>query len=213
MEAVRSEDFLEWTSSVGIGFDPRYPETRCLCLLPPRDHARFWVLPTDPAAWPHLAGTLLDALDDWVSGLLWPRSGSWPTPAPSQDYHLAVRDVLLHGAGIPAGWAGAVRFSREEKDVLLAALFAYLVFGWCVDDDLYFVPDHGRQLLQTAHHDVIHVECSSEDRLQRLVTDVAHAGYQLPSEPPDCTFKRPAWMGDSEPGAIPGCSGIEKGPG
>ena len=32
-------------------------------------------------------------------------------------------------------------------------LFAYLAFGWCVDDDLFFVPDHGRQLLHADHHD------------------------------------------------------------
>ena len=58
-----------------------------------------------------------------------------------------MRDVMLRGAGIPDGWRGAVRFERDEENVLLAVLFAYLAFGWCVDDDLFLVPDHGRQLL------------------------------------------------------------------
>ena len=80
-------------------------------------------------------------------------------------------------------------------------LFAYLAFGWCVDDDLFFVPDHGRQLLQTDHHDVIHVECASEDRVRRLVAHMDEAGYELPEEPPDETFRRPAWMGSPEPNA------------
>jgi len=73
-------------------------------------------------------------------------------------------------------------------------LFVYLTFGWCVDDDLFFIPDHGRQLLQTDHHDVIHVQCTSGERVQRLVHHMAEAGYELPREPPDWTFKRPAWM-------------------
>lgn len=38
-----------------------------------------------------------------------------------------------------------------------------------------------------------------------LVAHMAVEGYALPSEPPDRTFKRPAWMssGDTEPGAAP----------
>jgi hypothetical protein len=109
----------------------------------------------------------------------------------------------LRGAGIPGGWEGAVRFTREEDDALVAVLYAALAFGWCVDDDLFFVPDHGRQLLQTDHHDVIHVECSSEERVQRLVAEMAEVGYQLPRELPGWTFERPAWMDSGEPGATP----------
>jgi hypothetical protein len=204
METVSGEDFLGWAAGVGIGFDPRYPECRCLSLLPPREHARFWVLPPDPAAWPYFAASLLHGLDEWDSGLLWPRSGRWPDPVQSQSYNEGVRDVLLRGAGIPGGWAGAVRFGHDEEDALVAVLYAYLAFGWCVADDLFFVPDHGRQLLQTDHHDVIHVQCASEERVQGLVGHMAEAGYELPREPPDGTFKRPAWMARAEPDAPAG---------
>jgi hypothetical protein len=208
MEAVRGEEFLRWTAEVAIGFDPRYPESGCLRLLPPREHARFWALPSDPATWPHFVASLLDALDKWVSGFLWPRSGRWPLSDRSQSYNEGVRDVLLRGAGIPGGWEGAVRFDREDEDALVAVLYASLAFGWCVDDDLFFIPDHGRQLLQTDHHDVIHVDCSSEDRVQKLVAEMAEAGYQLPREPPDWTFRRPAWMGSGEPSAAPDRGGL-----
>ena len=195
MEPVSSEDFLRWTSGVGIGFDPRYPESQCLSLLPPSEHTRFWVLPPDPATWPHFTASLLNGLDEWDNGFLWPRCGSWPNPAKSRSLNEGVRDVLLHGAGVPAGWAGAVRFSRDdEEDVLVAVMYAFLAFGWCGDDDLFFVPDHGRQLLQTDHHDVILVECSSGERMQKLVADIAKAGYQLPTKLPDWTFKHPTWM-------------------
>jgi hypothetical protein len=195
---VPGEDFLRWAAGVGIGFDPRYPESRLLCLLPPREHARFWVLPPEPSAWPHFAASLLGGLDEWDSGLLWPRSGRWPDPARSHSDQEAVRDVLWRGAGIPGGWAGAVRLGREEEAALVAVLYGALAFGWCVDDDLFFVPGHGRQLLQTDHHDVVHFECASDERVQRLVGHMAAAGYELPTEPPDGTFRRPAWMGRAE---------------
>jgi hypothetical protein len=77
-------------------------------------------------------------------------------------------------------------------------LFAFMAFGWCVDDDLFFIPDHAGQLLQTDHHDVIHAECRSEERVLALVAHMAAEDYELPAEPPDWTFRRPDWMGVSE---------------
>src|SRR5262245_20152454 len=110
MEAVPGEAFLRWAAGVGVGFDPRYPDSRCLSLIPPREHARFWVLPADPFTWPRFAASLLGGLDEWGAGFLWPRAGSWPGSGRSQSYNEGVRDVLLRGAGIPDGWPGAVRF-------------------------------------------------------------------------------------------------------
>jgi hypothetical protein len=90
--------------------------------------------PPDPSTLPHFATSLLGGLDGWDRGLLWPRSdGRWPDPARSREYSEGVRDVLLRGAGIPVGWAGAVRFGCDEEDVLVAVLYAFLVFGWCTD--------------------------------------------------------------------------------
>jgi hypothetical protein len=202
-ERVSGDLFLEWATGVGLGFDPRYPDARCFGLLPPHESARFWVLPGDPGTWPHFIGSVLKGLDRWESGYLWPRSGQWPVVAESRSANDRVRDVVLHGAGIPDGWEGAVRFNREERSAILAVLFAYLAFGWHSGDDLYFVPDHGRQLVQTDHHDVLHVECTDESRVFELVAHMAAAGYELPTETPDETFKRPTWMGnaDAEPNA------------
>ena len=61
-------------------------------------------------------------------------------------------------------------------------------------DDLFFIPDHGRQLLQTDHHDVIHVRCADEARVLELVKHMEQEGYALPTEPPDATFIWQAWM-------------------
>lgn len=197
MRLLSNEDFLRWATGVGIGFDPRYPKSRCLRFLSIQKHARFWVLP-DPTTWPHFLALSLNGLDDWDSGFLWPRSGRWPESASSRSNNEGVRNVLLRGAGVPGGWAGAVRFDRNEEDALVAVLYAHLAFGWCVEDDLFFVPDHGRQILQTDHHDVVHVQCASEERVQTLVEHLAAEGYELPLEPPDGTFKRQAWMTGAE---------------
>ncbi len=207
MEAVRGDEFLRWAVEVGIGFDPRYPDARCLSLLPPSSHARFWVLPRDPATWPLFVTSLLFGLDEWATGLLWPRCGAWPDTGQSRSLNESVRGVVLRGAGIPSGWAGAVRFHRDEEDVLATVLFAFLTFSWSVVDDLFFIPDHGRQLVQTDHHDVIHAECASEGRVRQLVEVMAEAGYELPTEPPDWTFKRPAWMVSASPGEPPSSGG------
>ena len=192
MEAVSSQDFLRWANGVGIGFDPRYPESGCLSILPPNEYARFWALPSQPVKWPRLLRSLLDRLDEWNSGWLWPRAGQWPGSAQSSRY--GVRDIILRGATIPVDWAGAVQFRHNESDALIAVLYASLAFGWCTDDDLFFIPDHGQQLLQTDHHNVVHVECQSGERVLKLAKQMANAGYDLPTDLPDVTFKRPAWM-------------------
>jgi hypothetical protein len=77
---------------------------------------------------------------------------------------------------------------------VLAVLFVYLALGGCVVDDLFFIPDHGRQLIQTDHHQVIHAECASAERAEQLVRHMAEEGYDLPTKPPDGTFRRPTWM-------------------
>ena len=73
-------------------------------------------------------------------------------------------------------------------------LFDSLAFGSDGGDDLFFVPDHGRQIVQTDHHDVLHATCTSEERVRELVAHMAAEGFELPTELPDWTFKRPAWM-------------------
>ena len=50
MQTVSGEEFLHWATARGIGVDPRYPASGCLSLLPPTDHARYWVVPDDPAS-------------------------------------------------------------------------------------------------------------------------------------------------------------------
>jgi hypothetical protein len=68
------------------------------------------------------------------------------------------------------------------------------VFGWSVAEDLYVVPDHGRYILQTDHHDVIHVSFHDARHVQHWVSEMARRGFDLSEDLPDSTFKRPSWM-------------------
>jgi hypothetical protein len=191
MQPILPDDFLGWARAAGIGLDERYPGAGSLSFLPPRALSRFWTLPGDPATWTHFAATFFEGLDPWSHGFVWPRAGH------ARSREERVRVMLLRGVGVPGDWGGALRFQRGEEDTLVAVLFVFLAFAWCTDDDLFFVPDHARQIIRTDHHDVVHIEFAGEGRLHEFVAHMARAGHDLPTEPPDATFKRPPWMGEA----------------
>ena len=176
MKPVSSDDFLKWAALVGITNDPVYPDSGVLRLLPVGEHSRFWVNPSDPVQWPHFVDSILSDLGS--EGRL----------------NESIQRIMLQGAGIQPVWSGAIRVSSDELDAVVTVCFAYLSFGWCVHDDLLILPDHCQQLVRTDHHGVIHVECRSEERVRTLVAGMAADGYDLPKDPPDWTFRRPAWM-------------------
>src|SRR5262249_15334672 len=118
----------------------------------------------------------------------------WPTWADPGLPNEQVRDVVWRGLGMPGGWAGAARIGREERPVVGAALFASLGLGGDSCSGLYFVTDHGRELVMAGYHDALHAECADEARILELVQHMEGAGYALPIEQPDGTFKWPAWM-------------------
>lgn len=193
-DTMSAGKFLAWAAEVGIGFDPRYPGTNCLSILSARDSLRFWMAPDHPYSIPHFIGAILDGLDNWETAYLWPRIGRWTTAGDMQLPNEVVRDVIWRGAGLPAEWDGAVRVGRDERPAIVAALFASLALGGDGCSDLFFVPDHGRQIVMVGHHDAVDVECKDETRVLELVRHLAEAGYTLPTEPPDATFKWQPWM-------------------
>ena len=199
MDLVDANDFLAWCRGHGIGPDERYSEPRCLVYTERPRHARFWDVPARAAQVPHFVAHLLAGGGDWSHCQVWPRGGAWPRddvrlPAAEDGPGDCVRGIILGAAGVPPGYRGAVRFGREELGQLIAVLFAQVVFGWTVSDDLFVVPDHGRLFLHTDHHDVVHVEYAGEGAVGPFIEHMARGKYALPEELPDETFKRPDWM-------------------
>ena len=95
---------------------------------------------------------------------------------------------------MPLGTADVVKFERAELDKLVTLMFSTTVFGWSVGEDLYIVPDHARYIVQTDHHNVIHVSCRGSADVDEWVRQMEERDFALPEDVPDSTFKRPDWM-------------------
>ena len=188
MDYIPAAEFLSWARVHAIAPDPE-----CLCYLGRRSHDRFWEVPQRAADLPFFLNHLLEGLDPWEHCYLWPRRG-WAYAGTRERPKEQMYGIILDSAGIRPDFDGAVRYPKSEMEKLTAAAFASLVFGWTVADDLFVIPDHARQIVQTSHHEVVHVTFAEEQRVATYVEHMAAEEYVLPSELPDATFKRPDWM-------------------
>lgn len=195
MRTTTEREFLRWAAGRGLGLDPQYPDAAVLDYQGGSD-ARFWVVPAEPERRPYFVASLLELLGDWHTCYVWRHLGSWPDPndIDGQRVNDVVELRVLQGLGLPLGTADIVTFDRSELDALITLLFSTTIFGWSVGEDLYVVPDHARQVLQTDHHRVIHVSFRDSGDVGRWVSEMAQKGFALPEELPDATFRRPSWM-------------------
>jgi len=125
---------------------------------------------------------------------VWKHFGKWTWETEEDEIGEQVYHQILHGLEIRPLHQSAPRFDRSELASLTTLLLISLAFGICVADDLFVVPDHGNNIIQTSHHDVLHVACRSTQEMQEFVRKMDNQGYCLPSELPDDTFKKPNWM-------------------
>jgi hypothetical protein len=196
MRALAEAEFLSWAEDRGLGLDPQYPQSAVLSFRAGSSDARFWSVPPEPERRPYFLASLLDLLGDWTSCFAWRHLGSWPDvdDIDAQRVNDVVEYQILKGLGLPVGTADVIEFGRAESGVLLTLLFSTTIFGWSVGEDLYILPNHARYLLQTDHHNVIHVEFRHAEDVAPLVAQMAERGFHLPDELPDETFKQPHWM-------------------
>lgn len=193
MRTLTEEAFLRWAEAHGLGLDPRYPESSVLEFVPASREARFWCVPPEPERRPFYLASLLDLLDDWQSCFAWRHLGYWPD-SNDLDANERVEHQILRGLGLPLGTSDVIEFSPSERDIILTLLFSTTVFGRSVGQDLYLVPDHARYIVQTDHHDVIHVEFREPRDVERWVATMESRGFPLPDRLPDESFKQPPWM-------------------
>jgi len=200
MRALAEAEFLSWAEDHGLGLDPQYPKSAVLTFRAGSADARFWCVPPKPERRPYFLASFLELLGDWTSCFAWRHLGSWPDidRIDPQRVNDVVEHYILRGLGLPIGTAEVVEFARAESGLLLTLLFSTTIFGWSVGQDLYVLPNHARYLLQTDHHDVIHVEFRNAEDVAPWVARMAERGFPLPDELPDETFKQPHWMSTDE---------------
>lgn len=196
MKTLTESAFLAWADGAGLCLDPQYPASAVLMFRSHRKQARFWEVPAEPERRPYFILSLLELLGDWQECYAWRHLGSWPSSADPTRINDVVELRILQGLGLPLGTADVVTFERGELSGLVTLMFSTSIFGWSVGDDLYVVPDHARCILQTDHHNVIHVSFRESADVDRWVRQMEERGFPLPEDVPDSTFKKPEWMED-----------------
>jgi len=194
MKTLTEIAFLAWADAAGLCLDPQYPKSAVLVFRPDLHQDRFWEIPAEPERRPYFILSLLELMGDWRKCYAWRHLGSWPESADPLRINDVVEWRILQGLGLPLGTADVVQFERAELDKLVTLMFSTTVFGWSVGEDLYVVPDHARYIVQTDHHNVIHVSCRSSVDVDEWVRQMEARGFALPEEVPDSTFKPPDWM-------------------
>ena len=195
MTAIPEDRFVATLAEKGLALDPKYPDARALH-YPNETHSRFWVTPTNARRRPYFLSTLLDLLGDWQTCSAWRPKGSWGDPRDVElerpDY--VVEQCIFRGLGLVIGSSDVLAFDRSEINALITLLFDTSIFGWSIGEDTYVIPDHGRAFLKMSHHEVIHASVRGEAEIKLWVESMSKAGFDLPIDPPDGTFKRPTWM-------------------
>lgn len=195
MTTIPQDHFVATLAQTGLALDPKYPDARVLRYTGEM-HSRFWITPTAARRRPFFLSSLLDLLGDWQTCSCWRPKGSW---ADFRDVELqrpdySVEQCIFRGLGIVIGSADVLAFGRSEIDALITLLFNTSIFGWSIGEDTYVIPDHGGGFLKVSHHEVVHASVRSEVEINQWVKSMSKAGFDLPADPPDATFKRPTWM-------------------
>lgn len=198
MLATSRDVFLQWAASHGIGPDPRLPASQIsnyLMFTQGDRDSRFWKYPNDVGAVPHFLNALIDAVGPERRYWLYPARGHWLSdPRTESRPQGRVWRIILQELGVPVESVGAVAIDATERARLLAMLFLQVTLGPAVYVDSVVVPEDGSAVLFFEHHYVVHAEFHDPQRLEPVVEALASAGYPLPTELPDATFKPVDWI-------------------
>ena len=195
MRIVTNDDFLSWAAEHGIGPDPRFAHSQYLMFLHRERDSRFWEYPEDPGTVPHFVSSVVDAAGLGSGCWIYPGVGYWHLGQPADSWPVGrTRRAILEALGIPAGHVGAVEVADAERSTLEAILSLQVMLGPAAMIDAVAIPADGTAVLFFEHNRVVHAEFSDSARLHAAVRDLARAGYELPAELPDQTFKPVSWL-------------------
>jgi hypothetical protein len=198
MEIISRDAFLQWATQHGIGPDPRFSASQTsqyLMFTSGERESRFWEYPKEAGDVPHFVEALIAAVGSATRYWVYPPRGHWETDPQTESWPQGrAWRVLLQGLGLPPATVGAVGVVAAERATLLAMLFLQVTLGPAVYVDSVLIPDDGSAVLFFEHHHVVHAEFRDHVQLHAAIDSLATAGYLLPSELPDATFKPVEWM-------------------
>jgi hypothetical protein len=195
MRSLSPDAFLQWAGDRGIGRDAQFPDSEHLVFTGLSGDSRYWEYPQEASIIPLFIDTLLIAVGRRQRFWLYPGHGYWSLGGPSESWpQTQIWKASIHGLGVPMGLVGAVGIDAAQGDVLEALLFLQVTLGPSVYVDMIAIPEDGHFVLYFEHHKVVHVSFRDRVRLQTSVGVLAGAGFPLPAEAPDGTFKQEPWM-------------------
>jgi hypothetical protein len=194
MNRIKEKKFIKTIKQKGITIDSSYPDSAEVSFKNDLELSRFWKIPEGARRIPYFVDTILGALDPWESAYVWKHLGSWVSRVKGERLNDDLQAVIYRGVGIADDNADILEFKRNELHVLIALIFNQLVFGWHVEDDLYIIPNHGKQIIKTDHHDVVHVLFRDDSTMKQFIEEMSKNGFELPNDLPDETLKKPDWM-------------------
>lgn len=177
MKQIPEIEFIQLIGCKGIKVDSRYPESAGLHFENDPDIRRFWGIPIEARGIPFFLQTILGQLDPWEFVFVWKHMGSWKLKIEGERLNDDIQTVIYRGIGLQDDNADILGFNKKELPELIALIFIQLVFGWHVGDDLYIIPDHGKQMIKTSHHDVVHVSFREEETLRVFVNKMVEKGF------------------------------------
>ena len=190
MIVIPEKEFVTWLKELHLLHNR---EWRCIDFPEKTSDWRFWTCPTHVPRLIYLVHALLIELGDWKSLTVYRQGGAW-MPRKSKNPIDRIQYSWLAPFNLPSSGRFALRFLRSEIDTAVSLIVLQQMFGWCMSDDTYVIPDHGNILLHTSHHDVIDVEFRRKSDIRRFVSHMKKEDFPLPTEVPDETFDIPPWM-------------------
>jgi hypothetical protein len=188
MEFVEDSKFLRSAAKLGIVPDPAFlewPNQAPLTYAASPSHWRRWLAPDAPFNLPGFASCLLASAAPDVGvyvrvkgGAPW-FTGSDPDTGPEWEH---LRDRVVGVFPIPRDFNGALRVPLNGRDDVVLLMVTFLVFSWCVTDDLQIVPEDGSVILETSHHGDIIVRAPSKERMDGFIALMTSRGFPAHEE-------------------------------
>lgn len=194
IRTLAPEAFTAWAADRGIGRNPKYPQSDHLAFTA-GGVSRHWPYPSAASTVPHFVATLLSAVRPNDRYWVFPDRGVWSLGREAESWpQTRVWTTAVHAIGVPVGLRGAVGFNSTDWNALCAMLFLQITLGPSVLIDTIVIPENGSAILYFEHHHVVWVALRDQTSLDAVIAAMDRAGYPLPTEPPDDTFKPVPWM-------------------